>query len=114
MGAIFAAGRLRKSIWHDWRDYLSPGEIRSAKKEAARRLEAMDNRADKSADNPAAGDNIAIAAAPKEANVAESVFENAWRSVVVVSNGDGQGSGVIIRPNIVATNCHVVDRSTAT
>ena len=29
--------------------------------------------------------------------------------MVVIINDDGQGSGVIIRPNIVATNCHVVD-----
>ena len=95
----------------NWRHHLSPSEIRYAIKEATRRLDDIDNRTDKSADNPAARDNIAIAAAPKEANIAESVFENAWRSVVVVSNGDRQGSGIIIRPNIVATNCHVVDGS---
>ena len=53
--------------------------------------------------------NIAIAAAPKSTNIAAQVFEQSWRSVVMVVNGDGQGSGVIIRPNIVATNCHVVN-----
>ena len=43
---------------------------------------------------------------------AESVFENAWRSVVVVVTDDGQGGGVVINePNQVATNCHVVDES---
>ena len=43
---------------------------------------------------------------------AESVFENAWRSVVVVIAGDSQGGGVVINePNQVATNCHVVDES---
>ncbi len=44
-------------------------------------------------------------------NTAESVFEKTWRSVVVIHNGNIQGSGVIIRPNIVATNCHVVEQS---
>ena len=29
--------------------------------------------------------------------------------MVIITNGNGQGSGVIIRPNIVATNCHVVN-----
>ena len=43
---------------------------------------------------------------------AESVFENAWRSVVVVVAGDNQGGGVVVNgPNQVATNCHVVDES---
>ena len=43
---------------------------------------------------------------------AESVFESAWRSVVVVFADDSQGGGVIINtPNHVATNCHVVDKS---
>ena len=42
-------------------------------------------------------------------NKAEHVFENAWRSIVLIKQGDGQGSGVIIRSNVVATNCHVVN-----
>ena len=42
-------------------------------------------------------------------NKAEHVFENAWRNIVVIRQGDGQGSGVIIRSNVVATNCHVVN-----
>ncbi len=88
---------------HNWRNYLSRAEIRSAQKEAARRMEAIENRTKK----PAVSANIAIT--PKKTNIAERVFENTWRSVVVVVSGDGQGSGVIIRPNIVATNCHVVD-----
>ena len=46
---------------------------------------------------------------PNETGVAERVFENTWRSVVVISAGERQGSGVIVRPNVVATNCHVVD-----
>ena len=47
--------------------------------------------------------------APGDSTVAEHVFEGAWRSVVYIRTNDGQGSGVIIRPNIVATNCHVVE-----
>ena len=53
--------------------------------------------------------NVAVAPAPESGNVAEHVFENAWRSVVYIRTNDGQGSGVIIHPNVVATNCHVVD-----
>ncbi len=94
-----------------WRKTLSKSEIRSAQKEAAQRLETIENRQENSADTPAIGTNTTITATPKQANIAEKVFENAWRSVVVVVNGDNQGSGVIIRPNIVATNCHVVDAS---
>ena len=56
-----------------------------------------------------AAPNVAIAEAPDAAGVAEQVFENAWRSVVFIRTNDGQGGGVIIRPNIVATNCHVID-----
>ena len=41
--------------------------------------------------------------------VAEAVFERAWRSVVVIKGEGEQGSGVIITPNVVATNCHVID-----
>ena len=46
---------------------------------------------------------------PKETNVAEAVFGHTWQSIVVVKDSKGQGSGVIVRPNIVATNCHVID-----
>ena len=53
--------------------------------------------------------NVATAPAPEDSNVAEHVFEKAWRSVVYIETNGGQGGGVIIKPNIVATNCHVVD-----
>ena len=101
-----AANELRENNWHN---YLSQAEIRSANKEAARRLESIENREDTHTESPAIGGNIAIGAIPARPNIAERVFENTWRSVVVITNGDGQGSGVIIRPNIVATNCHVVN-----
>ena len=99
-----AADVLRSNDWHD----LSKSEIRNANKEAARRREAIENRQANGAERSAVGAHIALAPAPKSANRAARVFENAWRSVVVVVTDDGQGSGVIIRPNIVATNCHVV------
>ena len=53
--------------------------------------------------------SVATAKPPSETNVAEAVFENVWRSIVVIRQGERQGSGVIVRPNVVATNCHVVD-----
>ncbi len=103
-----AAGNLHNV---DWRNYFSQEAIRSAQKEAARRLEAIEKRRENSVETPAVGANIAIAAAPKGTNIAAKVFDNTWRSVVVVINGDNQGSGVIIHSNIVATNCHVVSES---
>ena len=82
------------------RKQLTQNEIRSADKEAARRLDAIDLRIET---------KKASASGSKGSNTASRVFESAWRSVVVVSVSDGQGSGVIVRPNVVATNCHVVD-----
>ena len=55
------------------------------------------------------GESVATAPPPNETNIAEVVFESAWRSIVVIRQGKKQGSGVIVRPNVVATNCHVVD-----
>ena len=105
-GSEYSANALRTFRLHE---YLFPSEIRSAQKEAARRLEAIDSltAGEKPVHGPLADSNIA--AEPRRANAAENVFENTWRSVVVVFSEKGQGSGVIIRPNIVATNCHVVD-----
>ncbi len=40
---------------------------------------------------------------------ANAVFAKVWRFVVVINAEDVQGSGVIVRPDIVATNCHVVE-----
>ena len=61
---------------------------------------------------PSSCKNQRIAAAvstPKTVNSAAQIFENVWRHIVVIKQGEGQGSGVIVRPNVVATNCHVVD-----
>lgn len=44
---------------------------------------------------------------------AQNAFEKGWRSVVVIETDDAQGSGVIVRPGVVATNCHVVGNGAA-
>ncbi|MBE8158459.1 MAG: trypsin-like serine protease [Betaproteobacteria bacterium] len=57
------------------------------------------------------GGRIAVGASanpPRNTNIAQTVFEKVWRSIVVIKSGKNQGSGVIVRPNIVATNCHVL------
>ena len=82
---------------------LSPDELAAAKAEVVRRHHKIQGRMDESAS--------AISSTTSR-NDAESVFENTWRSVVVVFAGDTQGGGVIVGDqNQVATNCHVVDES---
>jgi len=108
----YAAEKLRT---FDWDAYFSKSEIYAAQREAEKRLEAIDLGAaiDFGAveieQETTIAENISVSSKPKDANTAAHVFENAWRSVVVVRNGGGQGSGVIVNPNIVATNCHVVN-----
>ena len=60
------------SISLDWDIILSRAEIRASKKEAALRMEAIKNRATNSAESPTFSTNIAIAATPKGANIAEA------------------------------------------
>ena len=50
---------------------------------------------------------------PTAKTEAGDVFELTWRSVVVIETGGGQGSGVALKPNLVATNCHVTDAATS-
>ncbi len=102
-----AANNLRKNNWH-----LDAAEIKSARREAARRLRAIEQDIEQGKADSAKNvslDNFSLAEPSKSVNIAEQVFEKSWRSVVVIVNNDGQGSGVIVRPNVVATNCHVVD-----
>ena len=106
-GNKVAAELLRENKWHlD----LAASEIKSAKREAARRLEKIDNRYARSDNSsPVYANEAPIAIAPQNKGIAETVFENTWRSVVLIKTSEAQGSGVIVRPNIVATNCHVID-----
>ena len=102
-----AAKSLRETKWDL---FLTASEIKTAKREAAKRLEEINNRQvrnDNSA--PVYANEAPIAVAPQNKGTAETVFENAWRSVVVIKTSEAQGSGVIVRPHIVATNCHVID-----
>ena len=94
----------------DIRYTLSASEIRSSQKEAQLRLAAFRNQAQEF-ESKSNLPNIAAAKPPADSTLAEQVFEKTWRSVVVIETHDGQGSGVIVRPNIVATNCHVVDNT---
>ena len=97
--------------------YLTVSELRIARQEAKKRLQQIESRqsGQPANDSPPITNitpRVAVAPAisPNEAAVA---FENGWRSVVVIKTDESQGSGVIIRPNLVATNCHVVDDGTA-
>ena len=92
-----------------WSSYLTTTEIKKAKREAERRLAAIENGEALTQESAAPAGEVAAATPPKGANIAEKVYENAWRSIVVIRTANGQGSGVIIRPNIVATNCHVLE-----
>ena len=104
-----------------WRDeaaqFLTVSELRTARQEAKKRLQKIESRqSEQPANDSPPITNIAprVATAPDiPINAAAVAFENGWRSVVVVETDESQGSGVIIRPNIVATNCHVVDDGTA-
>ena len=102
-----SAKNLRENKWHL---YLTASEIKSAKREAARRLEKIDNRYARSDNSaPVYANEAPVAIAPQNKGIAETVYENTWRSVVVIKTSEAQGSGIIVRPNIVATNCHVID-----
>ena len=105
-GDEIVADRIRKIKWHL---YLTAAEIKSAKQEAKRRLQAINNPTEQNNQPSASIGEVPAAKPSQNSNVAEKVFENAWRSIVVINNDEGQGSGIIVRPNIVATNCHVID-----
>ena len=95
---------------NEWHLYLTASEIKNAKREAASRLEEIDNRQARNDNSaPVYANEAPIAVAPQNKGTAETVFENAWRSVVVIKTSKAQGSGIIVRLNIVATNCHVID-----
>ena len=96
---------------------LTASELRIARQEAKKRMQQIESRqSEQPADDSPSITDIAprVAVAPAlPSNAAAVAFENGWRSVVVIKTDESQGSGVIIRPNLVATNCHVVDDGTA-
>lgn len=58
------------------------------------------------------GERISVALSSTNMLTPEEIYERVWRSVVVVEDGrGGQSSGVIVQPNIVATNFHVVEKA---
>ena len=105
----------------EWRNrvakFLTVSELRIARQEAKKQMQKIESRqSEQPANDLPPITNIAprVATAPDiPSNAAAVAFENGWRSVVVIETDESQGSGVIIRPNIVATNCHVVDDGTA-
>lgn len=78
--------------------------------EAAQQLQKIENNQHILEGQSVNSVSVADTPAPIEPQSAASIFEKVWRSVVMVSNGDRQGSGVVIQTNIVATNCHVVNQ----
>lgn len=96
---------------------LSLSQRASAQAEAKQRLKAIDARREGQAPEAPQHAQAHSLLAPltpvtpptAAQSPAQRAFEHGWRSVVVVTTSDGQGSGVIVRPNVVATNCHVVD-----
>lgn len=51
-----------------------------------------------------------VATSPESKNTAEEVFKKVSRSIVYIQTGsDGEGSGVIVGKDLVATNWHVVE-----
>ena len=90
--------------------YADETPLDIAKREGKRDVVALLERAARAAVRKA--DSADESGPADGGDSAESVFENVWRSVVVVIAGDSQGGGVVVNePNQVATNCHVVDES---
>ena len=95
----------------DAKTYADETPLDIAKREGKRDVVVLLERAARVAARKANNESGETNSADGE-NSAESVFENAWRSVVVVVAGGKQGGGAVINePNRVATNCHVVDES---
>ena len=46
---------------------------------------------------------------PEKESASERVYEKVWQSIVHISDAAGEGSGVIVGRETVATNCHVIE-----
>ncbi len=96
--------------------HLSSGERQVAAAKAKQRFQAIDARLagetgeyNNHANVPPPVPLTPVVPPAPQQSAAQRAFEHGWRSVVVLTTSDTQGSGVIVRPNMVATNCHVVD-----
>ena len=112
------SGDKNASKWQDiTAQFLTVSKLQTARQEVKKRSQQIESRqSEQPTNNSPPITDIAprVAVAPDiPPNAAAVAFENGWRSVVVIETDTGQGSGVIIRPNLVATNCHVVDDGTA-
>ena len=87
-----------------WSDFLPPYTIKFLRESFAERLQEEPDYVEESISK-----HIAVVGTSIEPLSAEKVYERIWRSVVYVETDTGHGSGVIIQPNIVATNCHVIE-----
>ena len=87
-----------------WSDLLPPYAIKFLRERFAEGLQEEIDYESESISR-----RIAVAGTNIEPLSAEKVYERIWRSVVYVETDNGHGSGVIIQPNIVATNCHVIE-----
>ena len=87
-----------------WSDLLPPSVIKFLQEDFALELQEETDY-----EKESIGKHIAVADTSIEPLSAEKVYERIWRSVVYVEIDGWHGSGVIIQPNIVATNCHVIE-----
>ena len=90
-----------------WSDLLAPSDIRFLQEDFANEIKELQKEKDYVEES--ISKHIAVVGTSIEPLSAEKVYERIWRSVVYVETDTGQGSGVIIQPNIVATNCHVIE-----
>ena len=87
-----------------WSDLLAPSNIKFLQEDFTKELQEEIDYEEESISK-----HIAVAGTNIEPLSAAKVYERIWRSVVYVETDTGHGSGVIIQPNIVATNCHVIE-----
>ena len=57
---------------------------------------------------------LLIASSKEPTLTSEQIYAKAAASVVVITVENGQGSGVVVAPEIVITNCHVINKGSIT